>query len=72
MIYSHRKNYQTTHVYTVQWALTIVKRQLEQFQTRQMHEFVERRSAALQYYREEYERLHPNEPTTCSGSDEIN
>ena len=62
---------QSRRICDLEQELRIVKRQLEQFQTRKMYEFVERRSAALQYYREKYERLHPNEPTTCSGSDEI-
>ena len=36
--------------------LRIVRRQLEQFQSRQMDEIAERRRAAMQFYREEYER----------------
>ena len=40
--------------------LRIVHRQLQQLQGRQMEELAERRRNALQNYREEYERTHPN------------
>ncbi len=46
--------------------LRIVRRQLEQFQSKQMDEIMERRRAALQYYHEEYERLQ-NRPNKGGG-----
>ncbi len=44
----------------LQQELRIVHRQLDQFQGRQMAEIASRRRAALQYYRDEYARTHPN------------
>ena len=56
--------------------LRIVKRQLEAFQGRQMDEILQRRRAAMQFYREQYERthtIHGDENTANSeeGLDEI-
>lgn len=39
--------------------LDLIWFQLDQFQGRQMEELAERRRAAMQYYRDEYERNHP-------------
>ena len=47
--------------------LRIVKRQLEQFQGRQMDDIAERRRVALLYYREEYERKHPGRLFLSTG-----
>ena len=38
--------------------LRIVRRQLEQFQTRQMEEIGRRRRATIKFYREQYEKEH--------------
>lgn len=40
--------------------LRITRRQLDTFQSCQGREIEERRDAAMRYYREEYERQHPN------------
>ena len=49
---------QAQRIEELEQELRIVKRQLQQFQGRQMDEIAERRRAAMQFYREEYERTH--------------
>ena len=57
----------TSIVDELEQELRIVKRQLKQFQGYQMDEIAERRRAALQYYREEYERQHPERLFLSTG-----
>ena len=49
---------QAQRIQDLEQELRIVKRQLQQFQGRQMDEILERRRAWMQFYREEYEREH--------------
>jgi hypothetical protein len=56
---------QAQRIEELEQELRIVRRQLEQFQGRQMDDIMERRRAAMQFYREEYERLHPNAVWPC-------
>ena len=56
---------QAQRIEELEQELRIVRRQLEQFQGKQMSEIMERRRAAMQFYREEYERLPPNAVTPC-------
>lgn len=55
---------QAYHICDLEQELRIVKRQLGQFQGRQMDEIAERRRAAMQYYREQYELKHGPIPPT--------
>ena len=55
----HDRERAQARVEELEQELRIVRRQLEQFQGRQMDEIAERRRQALNYYREEYERAHP-------------
>ena len=60
---------QARHIQDLEQELRIVRRQLEQFQGRQMDEIAERRRSAMQFYREEYERKHgPQPPHICDDS----
>jgi hypothetical protein len=56
---------QAERIAELEQELAIVRRQLEQFQGAQMSAIQERRRAAMQYYREEYQRLHPNYGGPC-------
>ncbi len=56
---------QAQRIEELEQELRIVRRQLEQFQGKQMSEIMVRRRAAMQFYREEYERLHPNSERPC-------
>ena len=49
---------QAARIEELEQELRIVKRQLEQFQTRQMAEFARKRQQAMDYYKKEYERTH--------------
>ena len=51
--------------------LDIIRRQLQQFQGKQLEEIAAHRRAARRYYREEYERIHDEEPFTCSGGGDV-
>ena len=55
------------HIIDLQQELRIVHRQLDQFQGKQMQEIAIRRQQALQYYREEYERTHPDGTAAFTG-----
>ncbi len=58
---------QTIRIEELESELRIVHRQLEQFQGVWMREFAERRRAALQYYRAEYDRSHHSRSSSPSG-----
>lgn len=62
---------QAGRIQVLEQELHIVHRLLEQFQGRQMDQIAGRRRAALAYYREEYERLHPNGPFTGGGGQDV-
>ena len=49
---------QAARIEELEQELRIVRRQLEQFQGRQMDDIMHRRRAAMDFYREEYERTH--------------
>jgi hypothetical protein len=66
---------QAQHIKDLEQELRIVRRQLAQFQGRQMGYIAERRRAAMQFYREQYEREHGPTAThiaaTSEGLDEL-
>lgn len=55
----HDRERAQTKIEELEQELRIVRRQLDQFQGRQMEEMAERRRQALNYYRDEYSRTHP-------------
>ena len=60
---------QTQRIEKLEQELLIVHKQLNFFQRREMNDFVEKRRAALQFYREEYERKHPSRTAEGCGND---
>ena len=67
---------QARYIEELEQELRIIRRQLQQFQGRQMDEIAERRRAAIQFYREEYERKHgpmpPYTGTEAEGFEVLN
>ena len=61
---------QAQRIQELEQELRIVSRQLEQFQGRQMDEIMERRRAAMQFYREQYELKHGPIPPDVYDSDD--
>ena len=63
---------QAKYIEELEQELHIIRRQLQQFQGRQMNEIAERRRAAMQFYREEYERKHgPIPPYTGTPEERV-
>ena len=59
---------QTARIRELEHELCIVYRQLERYQGRELDDILDRRRAAIQFYREEYERTHGAPPTYCRGN----
>lgn len=62
---------QADRIQELEQELSIVRRLLEQYQGRQMNEIAARRRAAMDFYRNEYQRLHLHDHSDCSGDDEV-